>query len=137
MHDLDLVDAAWQAREHAHAPYSNYQVGVALATTEGKIFTGCNVENASYPCCLCAEATAIGKAVSEGGMKPGGLAAIAVAVDTNKPAPPCGKCRQIIEEFAAEDARVLLSSKRGEIVHEFNHKELLPFSFNGTNLDET
>ncbi len=92
-----LIDRAAQARQQAYAPYSNYQVGAALLTRSGKVFTGANVENAVYPLCLCAERVAVAKAVSEGERD---LAAIAVV--TANGGSPCGSCRQVLHEFAPD-----------------------------------
>jgi cytidine deaminase len=131
-----LLEAAWSARARAHAPYSRFQVGAALITSDGRIFSGCNVENASYPCGSCAEATAVVKAVSEGALKPGGLEAVLVATDTREPTPPCGRCRQIIEEFANDDTKVLLSTNPEKVDEVIEHKALLPASFGRGNLNK-
>lgn len=94
----DLAQAALSAREHAHAPYSKFKVGAALEHKSGRVFTGCNVENASYGLTLCAERVAVFKAISEGA-HPREFTRIAVAADTPSPTPPCGACRQILWEF--------------------------------------
>ena len=94
-----LIEAARQAREKAYAPYSRFKVGAAVLTSDGKIYTGCNIENASYGMSNCAERTAIFKAVSEGETK---LEALAVIGDTNTPISPCGACRQVIAEFGIQ-----------------------------------
>jgi cytidine deaminase len=86
-----LIEAAREARERAFAPYSNFKVGAALRTKEGKIYTGCNIESATYGLTMCAERTAIWKAVSEGEIE---FAEIAVVADTEELTPPCGSCRQ-------------------------------------------
>ncbi len=91
-----LISAAKQARENAHAPYSNFRVGAALRATSGRIFGGCNVENATYGLTVCAERVAIFKAISEGER---GFDAISVVTDTDTLTPPCGACRQLIWEF--------------------------------------
>ena len=134
--DEKLLEMAWQAREHAYAPYSQFKVGAAIATTDGKMFSGCNVEVANYGCTLCAERTAIVKAVSEGALKPGGLKTICVATLTPVPTAPCGSCRQVIEEFAHPHARVLMSRQSGEIALNLSHAELLPYSFNSDALSD-
>ena len=94
--DLKLIESAKQVRERAFAPYSNFKVGAAVQTKNGKIFTGCNVESASYGLTMCAERVAIWKAVSEGETE---FERIAVIADTEELTPPCGACRQIIWEF--------------------------------------
>src|ERR1700690_1678167 len=94
-----LIKAAGQDRENAHAPFSNFRVGAAVRATSGRIFTGCNVENASYGLTCCAERVAIFKAISEGER---GFDAIAVVTDTDSLTPPCGACRQIIWEFCGD-----------------------------------
>ncbi len=109
-HD-SLIAAARTAREHAYAPYSNFRVGAAVRANSGRIFSGCNVENATYGLTLCAERVAIFKAISEGER---GFEAIAVVTDTDKLTPPCGACRQIIWEFCG-DAKVVLSNLHGKI----------------------
>ena len=124
-----LVDAAWEARSHAHAPYSGFQVGAALRTSGGRTHGGCNVENASYPVCVCAERTAIGSAVAQG-MKPGELVALVVATEADTLTPPCGACRQVIAEFA-EDLPILLVNRRSRALHRL--KALLPEAFTGRN----
>jgi cytidine deaminase len=94
-----LLEAAIRAREHAHAPYSNFKVGAALEDVSGRIHTGCNIENASYGLTVCAERVAVFKAVSEGARK---FLRIAVAADTKALTPPCGACRQILWEFCGD-----------------------------------
>src|ERR1700752_865511 len=108
-HD-SLIASAKTAREHAHAPYSNFRVGAAVRAKSGRIFSGCNVENASYGLTLCAERVAIFKAISEGER---GFDAVAVVTDKDELTPPCGACRQIIWEFCG-DAAVLLANLRGK-----------------------
>lgn len=99
-----LVAAARQAREHAHAPYSNFRVGAALLTADGLIVTGCNVENASYGLTVCAERVALFKALSDGHRA---FTAVAVVADTAAPTPPCGACRQVLWEFCGDVPVVL------------------------------
>src|ERR1700726_2205611 len=109
-HDA-LITAARAGREHGHAPYSNFRVGAAVRAKSGRIFTGCNVENATYGLTLCAERVAIFKAISEGER---GFDAIAVVADTDTLTPPCGSCRQILWEFCG-DAKVVLANLQGKI----------------------
>src|SRR5271154_6704306 len=100
-----LLEAALQARPRAHAPYSKFLVGAALEDSEGRIHTGCNVENASYGLTICAERTAAFKAVSEGVRR---FRRIAVAADTTPLTPPCGACRQVLSEICGNDLEVIL-----------------------------
>ena len=130
-----LVKAAWLARERAYAPYSQFKVGAAIETRSGQIFTGCNVEIANYGCTVCAERTAILKAVSEGGLNPGGLVTVVVATDTSQPTAPCGSCRQVIEEFATPETRVLISNQQGKVAMSFYHGELFPHAFNASQIE--
>ncbi|MDJ0839859.1 MAG: cytidine deaminase [Acidobacteriota bacterium] len=130
----ELLDMAWRAYDLAYCPYSKFQVGAAVETIMGERFSGCNVEVANYGCTVCAERTAMVKAVSEGSLKRGGLRHVVVAADTPKPVGPCGSCRQMIEEFANEDTLVHLSNQKGKIAHSFKHRELLPYSFGPENL---
>ena len=126
----ELVRAAKDAREKAHAPFSNFRVGAALLTETGEIFTGCNIENASYGLTMCAERVAIFKAVSEGKTK---FIKLAVVGDTEDLTPPCGACRQIIWEFCADIPLVLVNLKgKTEIVQ---MKELLPRAFDAKFLE--
>src|SRR6202166_2339573 len=104
-----LIEAAKQARENAHAPYSNFRVGAALRSTSGRIFTGCNVENATYGLTICAERVAVFKALSEGARQ---VTRIAVAADTEVLQPACGACRQILWD-APGDAELRLVNLQG------------------------
>jgi cytidine deaminase len=125
-----LLEAAWQARDHAHAPYSRFQVGAALLTRDGKVFGGCNVENAAYPVCLCAERGALSAAVAAG-LRPGGLLAAVVVTDVAALTPPCGACRQALVEFAGE-LPILLANRHTRELHRL--EQLLPHSFTGGHL---
>jgi homotetrameric cytidine deaminase len=108
----ELLAAAVVARERAYAPYSRFQVGAALETTDGRRFTGANVENASYGLTICAERTAIVTAIHAGAT---GIAAIAVTGPDGLTTPPCGACRQVIAEFAAPDVPVRYAAADGVI----------------------
>jgi cytidine deaminase len=119
-----LIAAARTAREHAHAPYSNFRVGAAVRAKSGRVFTGCNVENATYGLTLCAERVAIFKAISEGER---GFDAVAVVADTESLTPPCGSCRQILWEFCG-DAEVVLANLGGK-VELYRMSALLPKPF--------
>ena len=114
-----LVEAAWMAREHAHAPYSNFAVGAALLAGDGQIFTGCNVENLSYGLTMCAERVAIGTAVAAGARK---FLAMVVVADTAVPISPCGACRQVMAEFGVP--KVLMANRTAQL--EYTLDELLP-----------
>jgi len=124
-----LIEAAKQARENAHAPYSNFRVGAALRGTSGRIFGGCNVENATYGLTICAERVAIFKAVSEGER---GFSAIAVVTDTDVLTPPCGACRQLIWEFCG-DILVSMANLKGKM-EVIPMRELFPRPFDDSNL---
>ncbi len=120
----DLIAAAADVRERAYAPYSNFKVGAAVETEGGDIYTGCNVESASYGLTVCAERVAIWKGISRGEKKFG---RIAVVVDTEELTPPCGVCRQIIWEFCG-DVPVILSNLHGNS-ETVMMSELLPRAF--------
>ncbi len=120
----ELIRKANEAREQAYAPYSRYQVGAAVLTADGQVFTGCNIENAAYPSSLCAERVAIFKAVSEGHRQ---LRAIAVL--TSNGGSPCGGCRQVMREFGGKQLIVLIADGSGTLLEEFTLDELLPRSF--------
>lgn len=126
---IPLLEAAWGARAHAHAPYSHFQVGAALLTASGEVVAGCNVENAAYPVTLCAERGALSAAVAAG-LRPGGLVAAVVVTDVDLLTPPCGACRQALAEFA-RDLPVLLANRASRELHHL--EELLPHSFTGRN----
>jgi cytidine deaminase len=129
MSEEKLIAAAWAARENAHAPYSNFRVGAAVRAKSGRVFTGCNVENASYGLTCCAERVAIFKAISEGER---GFDAIAVVTDTETLTPPCGACRQIIWEFCG-DVEVVMANLKGKVERERAGK-LLPRPFDSSHL---
>jgi cytidine deaminase len=122
-----LIAAAKQARENAHAPYSNFRVGAALRAKSGRVFSGCNVENATLGLTCCAERTAIFKAISEGER---GFEAIAIVADTDTLTPPCGACRQIIWEFCG-DVPVIMANLKGKVVQE-TMSSLLPRAFDSS-----
>lgn len=122
-----LIVAAVAARENAHAPYSNFRVGAALRARSGRVFTGCNVENASYGLTVCAERVALLKALSEGER---GFEAIAVVADTERLTPPCGACRQLLWEFCG-DIEVIAANLRGD-TKTFRLAELFPEPFDAS-----
>jgi cytidine deaminase len=118
-----LINLAIEARRRAYAPYSNYGVGAALRTKSGRIFTGCNVENAAYPTGMCAERVAVFKAVSEGERE-----FEVLAVVTSNGGSPCGSCRQVLAEFGL-DTIVLIADGQGRLVQETSVDGLLPGAF--------
>jgi cytidine deaminase len=118
-----LIDLAVEASRRAYAPYSNYPVGAALRTKSGRVFTGCNVENAAYPTGMCAERVAIFKAVSEGERD-----FEVMAVATSNGGTPCGSCRQVMAEFGL-DTVVLISDGEGGLKQETTVSALLPGAF--------
>jgi len=127
----EIVTASVNAKQFSYSPYSHFRVGAALLTENGKIFTGCNVENVSYGLAICAERTALVKAVSEGHKK---FKALAVATDvTSTFTYPCGACRQFMAEFGNYD--VYLTKANGE-TRKTTLGELLPFSFQPDDLNE-
>src|SRR5262245_55711626 len=119
-----LIDAALAARQRAYAPYSKFLVGAAVLTGNEKIFSGCNVENASYGLTICAERAAVFQAVAAGERQ---LAAVAVA--TLKAASPCGACRQVLAEFAADIPVLLIDANQPTSVVELRLDQLLPHRF--------
>ncbi|MDE5052207.1 cytidine deaminase [Niallia taxi] len=127
-----LIQEAKAAREKAYVPYSKFQVGAALLSETGKVYHGCNIENAAYSVTNCAERTALFKAVSEGDTKFVGLAVVA---DTNGPVSPCGACRQVISELCPSDMEVILTNLNGD-VQKTTVAELLPGAFSSEALNE-
>jgi cytidine deaminase len=124
-----LIAAAKQSRENAHAKFSKFKVGAGLRAASGKIYGGCNVENATYGLTVCAERVAIFKALSEGERK---FDAIAVVTDTDALTPPCGACRQLIWEFCG-DVPVVMSNLKGK-VEVIQMRDLFPKPFDASNL---
>ena len=123
----DLLTLARQARQQAYAPYSHFHVGASVLTRDGRRFGGCNVENAAYGLCNCAERTALFSAVAAG-CQPGDFVALAVVADMPQPASPCGACRQVMAELCDATMPVLLSNLGGA-TRETTVGELLPDSF--------
>src|SRR6185503_2868007 len=123
--DEELIDLATNARRWAHAPYSNFSVGAALLSSDGRVFTGCNVENSTYGLSMCAERVAIFKAISEGAQE---ISRVAVVTDHDHIAPPCGCCRQMIWEFSTSDTQVVLANLSGD-TRKYQITELLPEAF--------
>lgn len=125
-----LSKHALAARRFSYSPYSHFRVGAALLTSTGRVYTGCNIENSSYGLTICAERTALFKAISEGHKK---FKALAIASDENGFTPPCGACRQVIIDLAG-NIDVILTKKNGE-TEIIKMKELLPHAFTKRNLD--
>lgn len=130
-----LIEMALEVREKAYVPYSHFRVGAALLCGDGSIYTGCNVENASYPASNCAERTAVFKAVSEGKREftaivvMGGMEGMKKLEDCT----PCGICRQVLAEFA-DESMLVLTGTSPEDYRKYTLAELLPHSFTGKNL---
>ena len=126
----DLVNVAINARENAYVPYSDFKVGAAVFTENGQVYTGCNIENASLGATNCAERTAIFKAVSEGHKK---IKAIAVVGDLTSYTYPCGICRQVINEFATEDIKIIIGKNENDYLVK-TMEEILPGAFSKEDL---
>ena len=128
-----LMQSAQQARKNSYSPYSHFRVGAALLTKGGKVYTGCNVENASYSATNCAERTAIFKAVSEGERDFEALAIVGGREgETADCCAPCGVCRQVISEFCGKDFKILLGNEKNFKVYTL--EELLPLAFSDKDL---
>ena len=125
MNDSELIDLAKAARHWAHAPYSNFSVGAALLTSDGRVFTGCNIENSTFGLSICAERVAVFKAISEGASE---IYKVVIVTDHENIAPPCGSCRQMIWEFAMDNAEVVLANLSGD-VRMYKLIDLLPEAF--------
>jgi cytidine deaminase len=123
-----LLAAALQARDHAFAPYSNFRVGAAVEDFEGRIFSGCNVESASYGLTICGERNAIFQGVTAGSRR---FRRVLVVVDTPTLTPPCGACRQVLHEFLGPEGEVILCNLAGAR-ESFLVRDLLPRAFDGS-----
>ena len=133
MTDLELMQLAEEARKFSYCPYSNFAVGAALLTCDGKVYTGCNVESSSYTPTNCAERTAVFKAVSEGEREFAAIAVIgAPEGEKGRFCAPCGVCRQVLREFCSLDFRILLGTT--EEVQAYTLNDLLPASFSPADL---
>ena len=126
MEKESLLELAFQAMDNAYAPYSNYHVGAALLTSDGNVFLGANIENASFGATSCAERNAVFSAYSNGYRKDE-IAAIAIVSDGDKLAGPCGICRQVLSELLNQDTPIFLSNRKEEL--DTNIHELLPMQF--------
>ena len=129
-HSTQLLITAKEAMKYAYAPYSNFSVGAAVLTSDGRIYSGCNIENASYGATNCAERTAIFKAVSEGCSS---ISKIAVVCSSGHYAYPCGICRQVMAEFATEDMQIILEDVDKGIL-ELSLMDILPGAFTGKDI---
>lgn len=125
-----LIEKAREAREYAYVPYSGFHVGAALITDDKTIYTGCNIENSSYCATVCAERTAVFKAVSQGKKH---IKKIAVVSDSQRETPPCGICRQVMAEFMEPDSQIILEAPEGLVVYKLS--ELLPNSFGAKDMN--
>ena len=128
----ELVALAIEARTRSYSPYSKFAVGAALVCHDGSVYIGANVENASYPLCMCAERNALYGALMDG-KRADDMAALAVVADTEGPCSPCGACRQVISELFPKDAPIYLANLKGDLV-QTTAEELLPFAFDGDDL---
>ena len=128
----ELIDAAIKARKLSYSPYSNFAVGAALLCKDGKVFLGSNVENSSYPLCMCAERNALYHAMMNG-YKKADFVALAIVADTLEPCSPCGACRQVISELFPLNGDIVMANLKGD-VKIANIKELLPYAFSGEDL---
>jgi cytidine deaminase len=127
-----MIREAMRARENAYAPYSGFRVGACLETESGKLYCGCNMENASYPAGICAERAAVANAVSHGERVFSGIAIVGGGKDGTVICPPCGICRQTLSEFCGGDFPIILSD--GSRLEKYNLSELLPCNFGADNM---
>ncbi len=129
--ERELINKAKEAMQNSYSPYSNFKVGSAVLMKSGKVYTGCNIENASYGATNCAERTAVFKAISDGDKE---IEAIAIVSSGEMVTYPCGVCRQVISEFM-KDGKFIFENEQGEIVvHTSN--EIFPYSFSKDDLDK-
>lgn len=128
----DLIKQALKARKLSYSPYSKFAVGAALRCKDGQVFVGANIENSSYPLCMCAERNAIYNAMMDG-YKKEDFQALAVVGDTEEAISPCGACRQVLSELFPKDGVIVLSNLKGAYL-ETNIEALLPLAFSGDDL---
>lgn len=126
----ELINKAKNAMEHSYAPYSRFQVGAALETEDGYVYTGCNIENASFGATNCAERTAVFKAVSEGHVR---INKIAIVSSSQKKTPPCGICLQVLSEFVTKNAMIILEDD--DQIMEYPFTDYLPGAFSLSDYD--
>jgi cytidine deaminase len=132
MNTTELIEEARAARLLAYTPYSNFKVGAALLCHDGRVFRGCNVENASYGLCNCAERTAFFSAFAHG-CQPGDFKELVVIGETDGPISPCGACRQVILELGGSDLPITLTNLKGDLQHT-TAGDQLPFGFGAADL---
>lgn len=132
MNPTELIEKAREARKLSYSPYSHFAVGAALLCKDGRVFVGANIENSSYPLCMCAERNALYNAKLNG-VKKEEMVALALSADTDEPCSPCGACRQVISELFPKDAPIYMSNLKGA-VKETTIEELLPFAFSEEDL---
>ena len=132
MKNNESAKVAIEARNLSYSPYSKFKVGAALLCKDGKVFKGANIENSSYPLCMCAERNALYSAMMNG-YKKEDFVALAIAAETDEPCSPCGACRQVISELFPRDGAIVLTNLKGDL-KETNIDELLPFAFSGDDL---
>lgn len=128
----ELILKAKEARNLSYSPYSNFKVGAALLTKDGRVYIGTNIENSSYSLCMCAERNAIYNAMLNG-VKKEDMVALALSADTDEPCSPCGACRQVLSELFPSNAPIYMTNLNGKI-KETNVEELLPFAFSKEDL---
>lgn len=133
METKQLIELAKEARKLSYSPYSNFAVGAVILTKDGKIFKGSNIENASYPLCMCAERNALYNAYMNG-YKKEDLVSLTLVADTDTPCTPCGACRQVISELFPKNAPINMANMKGEVLT-MTIEELLPLSFSGEDLE--
>ena len=134
MNKAELISKAKEARKLSYSPYSHFAVGAAVLTKDGKVFLGANIENSSYPLCMCAERNALYNAMMNGYQKDD-FVALALIADTDEPCSPCGACRQVISELFPENAPIYMAALNGK-EKETTVKELLPFAFSKKDLQK-
>lgn len=132
METKQLIGEAAKAQKQAYVPYSRFPVGAALLTADGVVYHGCNIENAAYSVCNCAERTALFSAFSKGDRE---FAALAVIADTDRPVSPCGACRQVIAELCPKEMKVVLANNKGDM-KEVTVEQLLPYAFSPEDLHD-
>ena len=128
----ELIEKAKEARKLSYSPYSHFAVGAALLCKDGSVYVGANIENSSYPLCMCAERNALYNAKMHG-VKKEDMVALALSADTDEPCSPCGACRQVISEIFPKNAPIYMANLKGD-VKETTIEELLPFAFSSDDL---
>ena len=132
METKQLIELAKEARKLSYSPYSNFAVGAVILTKDGKTFKGSNIENASYPLCMCAERNALYNAYMNG-YKKEDLVSLTLVADTDTPCTPCGACRQVISELFPKTAPINMANMKGDLLT-MTIEQLLPLSFSGEDL---